>query len=64
MTVFSDFGPTMCAAMRTPVGTAPGGDKTVTLDQSAAGHWSFLRIRLVADNIHAHTPGEGVRESP
>ena len=63
MTIFSDPGPTVCPAMRT-VGTAPGGDKTVTLDQSAAGHWSFLRIRLVADNIYAHTPGEGVRESP
>ena len=63
MTVFSDPGPTMCPA-RAHVGTAPGGDKTVTLDQSAAGHWSFLRIRLVADHIQAHTPGEGMRESP
>ena len=63
MTVFSDPGPTVCPA-RAHVGTAPGGDKTVTLDQSAAGHRNFLRIQLNADNIHAHAPGEGVRESP
>ena len=63
MTVFSDPGPTMCPA-RAHVGTAPGGDKTVTVDHSAAGHWSFLRIQLDTDNMHAHAPGEGVRESP